>query len=128
MVLIFLLTKYDDGCWIQNFRMSKETFFDIANKLKSMIVKKDTRYHVAILVKVQVACVIYKLFHGSNYLISKSIIGLVLHEVIKTINIIFRNLITWLVGQHMEVVIFEFKNWCGLPYVHIVIGGMHVSI
>ncbi len=102
---------------IQNFHMSKETLSDIANKLKSMIVNKNTRYHVAILVKVKVACVIYKLFHGSNYLISKLIIGLVLHEVIKAINIIFRNLLLWLVGQHMEVVILEFKNWCGLPYV-----------
>lgn len=108
--------------------MSKETLFDIANKVKSMIVKKDTRYHVAILVKVKVACVIYKLFHGSNYLISKLIIGLILHEVIKAINIIFRNIITWLVGQHMEIVILEFKNWCGLPYLHSVIGGTHVSI
>ncbi len=107
---IFLLIEYDDGCWIQNFHMSKETLFDIANKLKFMIVKKNTWYHVAILVKVRVACVIYKLFHGSNHLITKSITGLVLHEVIKAINIIFKNLIAWLVGQHMKVVILEFKN------------------
>jgi hypothetical protein len=51
--LIFLLTEYDDGWWIQNFYMSKETLFDIANKLKSMIVKKDIRYHVIILVKLR---------------------------------------------------------------------------
>jgi hypothetical protein len=33
--------------------------FDITNKLKPLIVDKDTRYKVAIHVNVRVACIIY---------------------------------------------------------------------
>jgi hypothetical protein len=36
--------------------------------------------------------------------------GLVLHKVVKDVNIVFRNLITWLMGQHMEVVMSKFKT------------------
>ncbi len=36
---MFILIKYDDQLWIQNFKMSKETLFDIVNKFKPLIVK-----------------------------------------------------------------------------------------
>jgi hypothetical protein len=62
--------------------MSKETLFNIVNKLKPLIVKNDTRQWFTILVEDRVACVIYKLFHGSNlftcnelFAIDKSTIG-----------------------------------------------------
>jgi hypothetical protein len=48
--------------------MSKEMLFNITNKLKPLIAKKDTRYWFVIPIKVKVAYVIYKLFHGSNLL------------------------------------------------------------
>jgi len=74
--------------------MSKKTLFDITNKLRPLIVKKDIGYHFAIHVKVQVIYVIYKLSYGSNLLaynelftISKSTIVLVTCEIIKVINI-----------------------------------------
>jgi hypothetical protein len=61
------------------------------------------------------ACVIYKLSHDSILLtcnelfaINKSTIGLVICEVIKTIKIVFKSLISWLVGQNMKVVMLEF--------------------
>jgi hypothetical protein len=57
---------------------------DIANKLKPLIVKKNTRHCFAILMEIQIVCMIYKLFHGSNLLtcseqfaIGKSNVGLV---------------------------------------------------
>jgi hypothetical protein len=56
------------------------------------------------------ASVIYKKIHGSNLLtcdelftIGKSIIRLVLYEVVKIMNnMVFKNLITWPMGQKME--------------------------
>jgi len=66
--------------------------------------------------KVYIVCMIYKLFHGSNLLtcneqfaIGKSIVGLVIWEVVKIINIVFRNLISWPMGLKMEVMMLEFK-------------------
>jgi hypothetical protein len=83
--------------WIQNFMISKKTLFDIANKLRPLIVKKNIGYHFAIHVKVQVIYVIYKLSCGSNLLaynelftISKSTTVLVTCEITKVINIEFQ--------------------------------------
>lgn len=67
-LFVLLLTEYDDQQWIQNFKMSKEMLFNITNKLKTLIAKIDTRYWFVIPIKVKVAYVIYKLFHGSNLL------------------------------------------------------------
>jgi len=81
------------------------------------------------------AFMIYNLSHGSNLLIcnelfaiDKSIVGLVIYEVVRTINIMFKSLISWLVGQEMECVMLKFKDWRGLRSVHGTINGMHISI
>jgi len=121
---VFLQTNYDDEWQIQNYKMSKDTLFNITNKLNPLIVK-DTRYHLAILVEVQLACVIYKLFYSSHlltynelFVISKSTNGLVIWKVVRTINIEFKILVFWLVGQKIEVVMLEFKDLCNLLNVH----------
>jgi hypothetical protein len=114
---VFLLTEYDDQRWVQNFKMLKEMLFNIANKLKPLIVKKDAKYQFVIPVEVRVAYVIHKFSHGSNLLtcselfsIGKSTIRFVLHEVAKVKNIMFKSLIAWHVGQKMEDVMLEFKE------------------
>jgi len=37
-------------------------------------------------------------------------VELVIREVIRVVNIVFKNLISWLVTQNMEVVMMEFKD------------------
>ncbi len=94
LFFIFMLVKYDDEWWILNFKMSKDTLFDMTNKLKPLIAKKHTKYQLVIHVEVQVACVIYKLSHCSSLLmcnelfaINKSTIVLVIFKVVRAINI-----------------------------------------
>ncbi len=78
---------------------------------------------------------IYKLSHGSNsltcnelFVIGKSMVGSVLQEIVRAINIVFRSLISCLVGQKMEVEMMNFKYWCGLPSMHGTINNTHISI
>jgi hypothetical protein len=47
--------------------------------------------------------------------------GLVICEIVRVKNIICRNPITWYMGKHMEIVMLEFKDWCGLSDEHGVI-------
>jgi hypothetical protein len=54
------------------------------------------------------AFMIYNLSHSSNLLIcnelfaiNKSIVGLVIYEVVRVINKMFKSLISWLVGQEI---------------------------
>ncbi len=105
----FLLTKYDNKRWIKQFQMSKDTFMDICNQVKPLISKQDMKYKKAIPVEIWVSCAIYKLEEGANILtcnemlfaIGLSIVVLVFHIVIVAINIVLRELITWLVGNKM---------------------------
>jgi hypothetical protein len=132
---VFLFIEYNDDHWIQNFRMSKLTLLEISNQLKPMIVKKDAKYCLAIPMEVWVTCVIYKLSHGSNllicselFVIGRLMMGLVLWKVVRVVIIVFKSLIFWPMGQKMEVVMMEFKDWHGLPNVHGVIDSTHISI
>jgi hypothetical protein len=48
-------------------------------------------------------------------------------RLLKIINIVFKSLISWLVGQNMKVVMLEFKNYNNLPNVHGAIDITHIS-
>ena len=89
--------------------MSKETFLDIVEHLRPTISCRNTSYHDVVAVEARVAFAIYKLVHSWKYVqcselfaIGKSTIGLVLHEVFLTINIIYMNLVLWHVGEKMR--------------------------
>lgn len=49
------------------------------------------------------------------FVVSKSIISFVVWEVIRTINILFKNMIVWPFGSKMDVVMSKFDKSCGLP-------------
>jgi hypothetical protein len=52
------------------------------------------------------------------FTIGKSIMGLVICEIVKVVNVVFKSFIAWPMGQKMEDVMLEFKKLCGLLYVH----------
>jgi hypothetical protein len=86
--------------------------------MRPLIAKKDAKISFTILVEVWLVYVIYKLFHGWNLLtysnelfaISKSTIVFVIHEIVKVINMMFKSLISWPMGQNMDVVMLKFKD------------------
>lgn len=131
----FLLTEYDDCRWVENFRMSKASIFSIANMLAPLIAKKDTKYRRAIPVAVRVACVLYKLANGSSLLVcselfamGKSTISLAIRDVVKAINMVFRQEISWPQGIRLQTCMVDFHDWCGLPGVVGAIDGTHFAI
>jgi hypothetical protein len=69
--------------------------------------------------EIQVLCAIFKLTHGANFLIcndlfaiGKSIVTLVLYEVVDVVNVTFTRLIYWPVGLKMRVIMEDFKQFC----------------
>ncbi len=72
------------------------------------MLKQDIRYKKTILMEIQVSCAIYKLAHGANFFICndlfairKSIVTLMLYEVVDVVNVIFKRLISWPIGLEM---------------------------
>ncbi len=95
---------------------------DICNQVKPLISKHDTKYRKVITIEIKVSCAIYKLAHGANTLtcselftIGRSTIAFVLQEVVRAINVVFKKLMMWPMGDNMQVVMIQFKNWCGMP-------------
>ncbi len=95
---------------------------DICNQVKPLISKHDTKYREVITIEIKVSCAIYKLVHGANTLtcselftIKRSTLALMLQEVVRAINVVFKKLMMWPMGDNMQVVMIEFKNWCGMP-------------
>jgi len=67
------------------------------------------------------------LFIYSNlFVMGKLIMFLVSHEVVITINKMFKNLISWSFINEMQQMMVGFKNWCGLPSIQGAINGTHI--
>jgi hypothetical protein len=78
---------------------------------------------------------IYKFTQGVNILtyselltIGHSIVGLVFHEVVMTINVVFKKLITWPMDDKMQSIMMGLKSLCGMPSVMGAIDGTHICI
>ena len=102
----FLLNQYDDERWIIMFPMTKSAVQSLAELLKPIVQKKDTKYRLAIPVLVRVACTLFKLTHGASLFIcsemfamGRSIVSLVLRDVVQAINITLRSEIAWQAGR-----------------------------
>lgn len=66
--------------------------------------------------------------YNELFVVSYSIISFVIHDIIQAINKMFKNLITWLIGNKMLIGMRKFKDLCGLLNVHGVINETHVVI
>jgi hypothetical protein len=65
---------------------------------------------------------------NKTFAIGKSIVELVLHEFIVVVNVDFKRLICWPVRTKMQVVMGDFKHFCGLPNIQGAIDDTHIRI
>jgi hypothetical protein len=62
------------------------------------------------------------------FTIEKFTIVPVIWEMVRTINVVLKKLVTWRMGDRMQGVRMEFKNWCGMLNVMNVIDNTHIGI
>ncbi len=75
----FLMMQYNNLRGIGHFRVSKNFVHHLTKKLKHFMERNNMKTQVVVLVKVCVACSLYKLAHYSElFVIKKSIVHLVL--------------------------------------------------
>jgi hypothetical protein len=115
--------------------MDKANVAEMCYWLRVPIEKQNTKYPVAVPIEVRVCCCLYKLAHGANFLscsekfaIGRSIMSLVIREVVSAINFLFKNVIQWPRGDDMRQTMLEFKSWCGMPSVQGAIDCIHIAI
>jgi hypothetical protein len=131
----FLMYEYDNARWVENFRLTKESVFRMADMLSPYVQKQDTRFHHAIPAMVKVAVTLYKLCQGASLLIcseqfalGKSTICETVQDIVRAVNVHFRQEIAWPSGNRLLQCMADFKDWCGLPGVVGVIDGTHFHI
>lgn len=62
-----VLDLWDESLWIQHFRMTKQTLFEIASELRPYLFRKDTIMHCALSIEERVAIGVYFLASKSCY-------------------------------------------------------------
>ena len=84
---------------------------------------------------IKITSTLYKLAQGYNLLscskhfaIGISTMSRIIRQVVRAINIVYRDQIKWPRGPNMENVMRDFKAWCCLPNIHGAIDGTHMSI
>jgi hypothetical protein len=90
------------------FQMNKPVVFAISDLLEPHVQKPNTKYRLVVLVLIWVACTLFKLNHGANlficsemFVVGKSIVSMILKEVVHAINEALRHEIAWLTGQQL---------------------------
>ncbi|KAJ7303168.1 hypothetical protein JRQ81_012101 [Phrynocephalus forsythii] len=62
-----VLKLWDERLWLENFRMSRQTLFEIADELRPYLLRQDTVMRSAIPVEERIAIGVYYLSHKSCY-------------------------------------------------------------
>jgi hypothetical protein len=131
----FVIEQYDDGRWVQHFRMTKSAVFRLSEMLAPHIRRQNTRYRVAIPVVVRVACTLFKLAQGASlticselFAVGTSTVSGILYDTVRAINVVLRDQIAWPTGQQLLQTQSEFKDLCSLPAVVGAIDCTHIHI
>ena len=122
--------------WLENFRMSKESFLLLVAQLRNHIERQDTQMRKAIEVERRVPSVIWKLATNCKYRtvghlfgISGSSICNIMRDVCRTIVIVLQSrMIRVPTGDTLRTIIDEFEARWGFPQVAGAIDGSHIPI
>ena len=122
--------------WLKNFRLSRETFLYMCNKLRSTIEKRDTVMRKVIPVEQRPALMLWFLATGADYRtighlfgVSKSTVCVVVKEVCWSIvDELLPDYIHIRTGAALREVVDGFKNTHGFPQCAGVVDGTHIPI
>ena len=130
-----VLSTFTSEDWLSNFRMSKNTFNYLCEKL-SCVAKSDTVMRRAIPVEKQVAMTLWFMVTGADYRtighlfgVSKSSVCLVTKEVCCCIvSQLLHQFVRFPTGSALTEVVEGFKNELGFPQCVGAVDGSHIPI
>ena len=126
-------SSYD---WMENFRMSRETFVYVCNEVRELVKKENTSMRDSIPTEQRVAIALWYLSSGSDFRtishlfgISKSTVCLVVKEVCNAIvQVLLPKYIKWPTGESLTDTIHGFERKWGFPQCAGAIDGTHIPI
>uniref|UniRef100_A0A8C5S485 DDE Tnp4 domain-containing protein n=1 Tax=Laticauda laticaudata TaxID=8630 RepID=A0A8C5S485_LATLA len=128
-----VLETWDDGEWLQNFRMSKATFLNLCARLSPALQRQKTRMRIPLSVEKRVAIALWKLATsvcyrdvGNQFGVGRSTAGSVVLEVCRAIQrVLMRSMVN--VGNNLADIVRGFEAR-GFPNCAGVVGTSHMPI
>ena len=127
---------WENNQYVQNFRMSKDTFWFLSQTYKKYFEREDTHMRRAIPATKRIAILLHWLAHSSSfsqlavlYALGKSTIVSIVHE---GIDILCKGLVPQAIkfptGSELSQVMVDFEALCGLPFCAGAIDGTFMPI
>ena len=131
-----VLQTFSPKDWLENFRMSKDTFLYLCDRLRSTICKKDSNMRKAITVDHRVAVTVWTLATPCEYRtighlfgISRSSVCKIVHETCEAIcNVLLQEYIRFPKSNELETTIRRFEQKWGVPQCVGAIDGSHIPV
>ena len=122
--------------WVENFRMKKETYSYLCDKLRCVIVRQDTRLRKAISVEKRVAITLWCLATPCEYRTISHLFGVARSTVCSIVQDTCRAIVSTLMstyiqfptGEALTKVVDEFERKWGFPQRAGAIDGSHIPI
>ena len=131
-----VLNNFGPHDWMQNFRMSRESFYYLCNQLKNLLEKQTTRLRKPLSVEQRVAITLWVLATPVEYRtvahlfgIARCTVCVVVHETCEAIiSKLLPVYISFPTGEQLDEVVKGFKEKWGFPQCAGAIDGSHISV
>lgn len=131
-----VVPSFTDDQWMQNFRMSRETFQYICRRLKPALEKMDTNYRIAVPLQKRVAVALWKLATNAEYRSVSHLFGVgistacdCLKEFCSSVEeILLPEIIQMPNAEKLKELALYFDQKWGLPQCVGAIDGSHIPI
>ena len=130
------METFQPNDWLENFRMSRERFACLCDKLRPVIACQDTYFCKCISTEKRVAVTLWCLATPTEYRtlahlfgIARSTVCMIVHNTCKAIvDVLIKEYIRFPVGQDLKDVVSGFENKWGFPQCAGAIDGSHIPI
>lgn len=131
-----VMTEFQPSDWLDKFRMSKETFFYLCEKLRSRLARQDTSFRLALPVEKRVAVALWRLATNVEYRTISSLFGVGKSTVCRCVRDMCHALVALLSSEYMRTPTEQeledsaqlFSSTRGFPHCVATIATLHTAI
>ncbi|KAM9354101.1 uncharacterized protein KZ484_012284 [Pholidichthys leucotaenia] len=131
-----VMTEFQPSDWLNKFRMSRETFFYLCDKLRPHLARQDTRFRLALPVEKRVAVALWRLASNIEYRTISNLFGVGKSTVCRCVRDMCHAIVALLgssylrspTDQELEDSAQLFSSQWGFPHCVAAIATLHTDI